>query len=39
MADAIESFAVVDNSARMRVVVNLTGLFCKHGDLIGVIEP
>jgi hypothetical protein len=39
MADAIESFAVVDNSARMRAVVNLTGLFWKHRDLIGVIEP
>jgi hypothetical protein len=38
VADAIESFAVVDNSARMRVVVNLTGLFWKHRDLIAAIE-
>jgi len=38
MADAIESFAVVDNSARMRAVVNLTGLFWKHRDLIKAID-
>jgi|TARA_B100000768_G_C11066882_1_gene284871 hypothetical protein len=37
VGDAVESFTVVDNIARIQVVVNLTGLSWKHRDLIGVI--
>jgi hypothetical protein len=35
VGDAVESFTVVDNIARIRVVGNLTGLSWKHRDFIG----
>jgi hypothetical protein len=38
VTDGIESFAVVDNSTRVREVINLTGLSWEHRDLIGMIE-